>query len=328
VRHGDAMGYWRRLVAADWPGLALAGALAEKFLAGVDVVDPLGIARVHRRSCLYLANHQVFLESLIFNVAVPPLVNRTTIALGKKEHRDRWLGRLIDALATTTAPLPPPMIEYFDRENPDEIVTAIDRLAEMARAHGQSVLVHVEGTRRRSCRRGRVQAMSPLWPEVAVERDWPIIPVRFVGGLPVEDLGTKLDAPVGFGQQTIRLGAPIFPEELRELDDRARVARVRGAINDLTDHRTEEPSSPDPRFAAEVHAWVDRTGVAPMAAVILVALRWYHRAGAPIDPVCDAILAAADGHEVVLPPAASALGAFLLGAQAPALAPTRARRAG
>ena len=322
MRFRDALAYWHGIIGCDWPGAALAAALAEKFLAGVDVVDPLGLAQVYKRPCLYLANHQVFLESLMFNVVVPPLLGRPTVALGKREHHERWLGQLIDLLWDLPGGKPPAPIEYFDRENADEIVDVVGRLVERVESDGVSVLVHVEGTRRRSCRRGRVQAMSPLWTEVAVSHGWPIIPVRFVGGLPVEDLGLKFDAPVGYGKQIIRLGAPILPEELRDLSDAGRVARVRGAINELSDNLTEVPGTPDPAFAAEVEEQVERSGADRMAATILTALMHHRRAGAVLDPICASILAIADGYNVALPPEAAPLAAYLLGPQGRAAEPT------
>jgi 1-acyl-sn-glycerol-3-phosphate acyltransferase len=322
MKFAESVTFWKRLLGKDaeaWPGVHIFQALAEKFLSGVDIADPLAFAGIHGAPVLYLANHQVYLESMLFNMALAPLQGRPAVGLAKIEHRDRWLGRFIDLLFGYPGLHSPVAIEYFDRESPDATVRAVARLEDLANRDGQSILVHVEGTRRRCARRGRVQAMSPLWPEVAVKNGWAIVPVRFVGGLPVEDQGSKLDAPVGFGSQTIRVGAPIAAAELAPLGDEARVARVRGAINALQDNRTEEPEPADPIFAAAVDDWVQRSGVHPMAATILMALVRHRRATGSIDPLCDALAACAeDGRPLRAPPSLDAawverLGRFLLG---------------
>jgi ribosomal protein S18 acetylase RimI-like enzyme len=49
----------------------------------------------------------------------------------------------------------------------------------------RSFFVHCDGTRSRSCRTP-VQRLSSLFLDMAVELDVPVVPVRFIGGLPVE----------------------------------------------------------------------------------------------------------------------------------------------
>jgi 1-acyl-sn-glycerol-3-phosphate acyltransferase len=274
VIHTQALlSFWRDYFGLTWPGGEMCIALAEKFLDRVEVCDPKGFVALDGRPVLYLANHQVYLESLLFSVVVTPLTRVPPTTLAKMAHRDRWLGRFVDLVFSYPGLPQHQPIEYFDRENADQAIgQTLTRLDEIMK-QGNSLMIHVEGTRRRSARRGRVIMLSPLWVGLAMAHDWPIVPVRFVGGLPFEDAGVKHDVPVGFGQQIIRIGRPITTAELLEIPVAERVPHVRAAINGLQDCATETPGAPDPDFATAVASWVERTGADPVAACILEALR-------------------------------------------------------
>jgi hypothetical protein len=93
-------------------------------------------------------------------------------------------------------------------------------------------MVHVEGTRARSCREP-VTRVSSVFTDLAVELNMPVIPVRFVGGLPVDPVPERLEFPFEGGQQDIVIGRPITPAELRELPLRERSRVVIEAIEGL-----------------------------------------------------------------------------------------------
>jgi 1-acyl-sn-glycerol-3-phosphate acyltransferase len=274
----DRLGYWRRHFGLEWPGQEICAALAAKYLERVEVVDPKSLVALAGKPMLFLANHQCFVESLLFSYAVPPLCGRPVVALAKMAHRDGWLGRFVDLVFGYPGVPEHHAVEYIDRDDPD-VGTTVARLEAQVRG-GHSLLIHVEGTRRRSARRGRVLAVSPLWIGLAMAHDWPIVPVRFVGGLPIEDLGYKLDAPYRHGRQIIRLGRPISCDELLRQPVDGRVSYVRAAINALQDCRTEEPGAPDHDFGIAVDRWTALTGAEPMAAVLLEGLRrWWSGGG-------------------------------------------------
>jgi hypothetical protein len=96
---------------------------------------------------------------------------------------------------------------------------------------------------------------------MAIALGRPVVPVRFVGGLPVAPVSGEIDFPVGMGQQDIYIGVPITPEVLRPLNYRDRRQRVIDAINHLgPPNDVEEPLPPQPAFAAAAQAWSERTG--------------------------------------------------------------------
>jgi hypothetical protein len=100
-----------------------------------------------------------------------------------------------------------------------------------------------------SCRTP-VRKLSSAFLDMAIAVGRPVVPVRFVGGLPVAPVFHEIDFPVGMGQQDIHIGRPIPPEELRSLSYRDRRQCVIDAINRLgPPNETEEPLPPDPTFA-------------------------------------------------------------------------------
>jgi hypothetical protein len=133
-------------------------------------------------------------------------------------------------------------------------------------------MVHVEGTRALSCREPVVK-MSSVFIDMALKVGAPIVPVRFVGGLPTEELPRRIEFPVGFGRQEIWIGRPVLPEELRALPLKERKQFVIDAINGLGPAPLHErPTAPDAAFAARADAWMTRTGVSPERATLLATL--------------------------------------------------------
>ena len=111
-----------------------------------------------------------------------------------------------------------------------------------------------------SCRTP-VRKLSGAFVDMALALGRPVVPVRFVGGLPVAPVAHEIDFPVGMGQQDVYIGSPLAPEQLQPLNYRDRRHRVIDAINHLGPaNDVEEPLPPEPAFAAAVRAWSESTG--------------------------------------------------------------------
>lgn len=152
------------------------------------------------------------------------------------------------------------MSQYFDRSDSASLPGIIREMSAEMVGSGRSVMVHVEGAMALSCRTP-VRKLSSAFLDMAIALGRPVVPVRFVGGLPVEPVSHEIDFPVGMGQQDIHIGCPIPPEELRALNHRDRRLRVIDAINHLgPPNQTEEPLAPTPAFAADARAWCESTG--------------------------------------------------------------------
>jgi 3-hydroxymyristoyl/3-hydroxydecanoyl-(acyl carrier protein) dehydratase/1-acyl-sn-glycerol-3-phosphate acyltransferase len=287
---GPIEGFWREwLGVGAWPIEDLFLGLVDRFVGDVVLADPDGFNdKVRGRSCLYLANHQVGIESLLFSVIVSALSGAPAVTLAKHEHRQSWIGQLIAHSFDYPGVTDPGLIAFFERDDPASLKRILDGfVAGMAR--GSGVVVHVEGTRSLTCRRP-VASMSSVFLDMALTVGAPIVPVRFVGGLPVEPLEQRLEFPVGFGRQEFWIGGPIEPAQLRPRTLKDRKQLVIDAINGLGPAAAQElPGAPDPAFAAAVAAWQARAA-GPERATLLATLdeMTEHRAAATGRLVADA----------------------------------------
>jgi len=242
-----------------WPVEDLYYGLAERFVERLVFIDPKGLNALKGQSVLYLANHQVGIESLLFSILTSGLLEVPTVTLAKAEHRESWLGKLIAHSFNYPDVADPKVIAFFDREDRESLPRIIGELGAEMKSGARSVMVHVEGTRALSCREP-VQKMTGAFIDMAIGLGIPIVPVRFTGGLPTEPLDERIEFPLGLGKQTYWLGSPLLPEDLAALTYGDRKKRVINAINGLgPSNAIEEPSTPAPEAEARVRAWGDQT---------------------------------------------------------------------
>jgi 1-acyl-sn-glycerol-3-phosphate acyltransferase len=261
--------------------------LVERFVGDVVLTDPAAFAQVQGRSCLYLANHQVGVESLLFSLLISALSKTPTVTLAKAEHRTSWLGTLIAHNFSYPGVVDPGVITFFDRDDKESLLRIVGELAAAMKERGKSVMVHVEGTRSLACRTPVIK-MSSTFIDMALAIGAPIIPVRLVGGLPVEPLEQRLEFPVGFSRQDYWLGRPLLPEDLAKLPLKARKEVVLAAMNTLgPDLETETPLPGDARFDSEVEAWRARTGATAEDAVLFATLAGLQNPGAEVRTLLD-----------------------------------------
>ena len=103
--------------------------LIERFVNQVKLQDAAAFEAVQGRSVLYLANHQVAIESLLFSIVASGLSRVPTVTLAKEEHRCTWLGKLIQHCFAYPGVRDPQVITYFDRSNPESLAHIIGDLA-------------------------------------------------------------------------------------------------------------------------------------------------------------------------------------------------------
>jgi 3-hydroxymyristoyl/3-hydroxydecanoyl-(acyl carrier protein) dehydratase/1-acyl-sn-glycerol-3-phosphate acyltransferase len=265
--------FWRSFLGTGpWPGEDLYFSLIERFVRRVRVEDPAGLARIRGKSVLFLANHQVGIESLLFGITASALTGTSTLTLAKKEHRETWLGKLILHGFAYPGLRDPRVIAYFDREDPASLPAILQDLAAMMRAEGKNVMIHVEGTRSTSCSKP-VSKMSGVFIDMALTLGVPIVPVRFVGGLPRTDVETRLEYPFAMGRQDYYLGAPILPEAIAKLPYKDRTEHVLARINALgPGHEAEMPFDADAELAGKIAMRVAESGALPSFAAIRAVL--------------------------------------------------------
>jgi 1-acyl-sn-glycerol-3-phosphate acyltransferase len=284
--------YWgKHFNVGHWPVEDLYYGLVERFVGDVVLADPVAFAQVQGRSCLYLANHQVGIESLLFSLLISALSKTPTVTLAKAEHRTSWLGTLIAHNFSYPGVVDPGVITFFDRDDKESLLRIVGELGAAMKERGKSVMVHVEGTRSLACGQP-VAKMSSTFIDMALAIGAPIIPVRLVGGLPEAPLEERLEFPVGFGRQDYWIGRPLLPEELAKLPLKARKDLVLAAMNGLGPALADEvPLASDAQFAGEVQAWRTRTGASLENAVLFTALASLKTPGAEVQAMLEGAFA-------------------------------------
>ncbi len=287
---GPLRRYWAdHLGISNWPVEDIYYGLVERFVRRVVIVDPAGLRAIQGRSTLFLANHQVGVESLLFSMLASALAGTPTVTLAKAEHRTSWLGQLIAHCFSYPGVNDPEVITFFERENMRSLPLIIRKLGKRMADEPRSVAVHCEGTRSLTCRQP-VTSLSGSFVDMAMKNGAAIVPVRFIGGLPAEPLEQRIEFPLGHGQQDYWLGAPLLPEDLETLRYKDRRQTVMEAINALgPSHDEEAPLPPNPEFAAEVDNWITSTGATPEHATIYKTLERLRDPGAEIQRLLAAV---------------------------------------
>jgi len=259
----DAMhAYWQplRQTPDSWLGHDLLDGLMDRYVNQIHIAGADTLANLHVRPAIYLANHQVQIESLIISNLLPALTGVAMTTVANAKHEGRWIGEMIRALDAYPGCRPVEQLAYFDPADPASMYALIDRVRTTMQTSTHSFFVHTDGTRAQSCRQPTTKCSS-VFLDLALELDVPIVPIRFIGGLPVDPIEGKAEFPVGHGSQDYWIGGPIEPDQLRSLPLRDRVDYVIDAINTLGGtNRNEMPLPSDAAFADRVDAWQDRTG--------------------------------------------------------------------
>ena len=290
--------FWElRLGLPGWVLTDLYLGLAERFVRRVRLVDPAALHALHGRPVLYLANHQVQIESLLFSILMGAVSGNPISTIARSEHRPAaegsglrtdqyWLGPLVAHTMSYPGFMGWKPIAFFDQRDPASLLRTLEEHRRHAEPH--SLLVHVQGTRARSSRE-RITQVSAAFLDLALALDAPIVPVWFAGGLPADTLEERIDFPYGGAPQDHIVGRPMHPDVIRALPYAARRDAVMDAINELA--RPDEPlQSADPAFAAE-RARLEASGLTAVQAVMLAALTGVT---APAEETTRVLRAAAD----------------------------------
>jgi len=263
---------WRRRTGIDHPWLFgdLFAALLRRFTRHVVVDAPAGAKRRWIEPVMFLANHQVGVESPLFAAAFAALSPIPVRFLARRELPWHWLGRFIAGWSEyPSANRQPPDVQ-LDRADPGAHLVAAERLRQQL-ASGFSVLIHVEGEYARRANEP-ISRLSSVFIDLAVESETLIVPLRFVGGLPRDPVSTLLEFPVGMGRQDYWIGRPIEPNDLRSLAYADRRRAIVEAIQGLANGQ-DEPIAGDPAFEWRVRDAQTEFGVSLEQAVLIAVLR-------------------------------------------------------
>ncbi len=267
------LAYGRKIIGCGpWVGEKFTQGLCKQFTRHLILEDPDAYERVKGQSLLYLGNHQVQVESVIFPTMIQVLGDRRISTIASAEHLKGWLGLLDKFIYAYPGVDYPKNIVYFDQNDRQSMFKIIDDFKANIKKEGISVFLHAEGKLGLSCRHG-VKNLSSVFIDLAEECNLPIVPVRFVGGLPVQEMETTLDFPLGYGRQDYYLGKPILVEDIKKLPYAERRRFVMNAINNLgPSPEVEEPLPPNIEFEQAIKNWMKGKDVIEAQAVVFKTL--------------------------------------------------------
>jgi 1-acyl-sn-glycerol-3-phosphate acyltransferase len=227
------LGAWERSLGGRGGLLReLAGALLDRCVRRILVEDAHDLAAWRGKPVLFLANHQVGVETLLLSLLGAALGEAPVASIAKRELAGGWPDLVTGLFREAFRGAPPVEVLYFDREDRESLPRLLAEFVGSLAQHPRSLLLHVEGTRAQHANQP-VARMSTVFTDLAVRAGLPIVPVRLTGGLPVAADGRKHEYPVGGGRQDYWFGRAIQPAELAALPFAERPRRVLAAINAL-----------------------------------------------------------------------------------------------
>jgi acyl transferase domain-containing protein/3-hydroxymyristoyl/3-hydroxydecanoyl-(acyl carrier protein) dehydratase len=259
-------------VAEPWAGENILLGLCRQFTRRLIVDDVDSFEKTKGQSVLFLGNHQVQVESLLFPMLIQVLSERRVITIASAEHQKGWVGRLNDLWYDYPGVHLPRHIVYFDQNDRKSMFNILNYLKSKVLEDGISIFLHVEGKLGLSCRKP-VSKMSSVFIDLAQEMKLPIVPVRFAGGLPIDEMKETIDFPIGYGKQDYYVGCPIACEEIEAMPYAKRRKHVVDAINNLgPSNGAEMPHLPDTAFEKSVKERMRNKNVSEVQAVLFTAL--------------------------------------------------------
>ncbi|QEP41674.1 hypothetical protein D5085_00060 [Ectothiorhodospiraceae bacterium BW-2] len=246
--------------------------LSDRFIAQVKLADFNELSELG--PVIYLANHQVAVESILFVVVSYALFGYPIATLSKAENRDHWLGKLSQWAKTLYGESHPLDILYFQRDNPAELPVLIDQCLSSMTQRQQSLFIHVGGTREQYEGEGIAQ-MSSFILDRAVKFNRSIVPICFTQGLPLVDQGHKFELPHHLRGQNYNLGRVIRPAQLQSLNSAERVALLQQQIEALAEPKQDKAD--DSQLRAKIAQLQENHGLSPFTALGVALLQQSER---------------------------------------------------
>ncbi len=247
-------------------------ALINKFVRRVVLEEPTEFFSLKRRPILYLANHQTGVESFLFSFLIRWLGDISIKAVAKKEHKNTWMGRMDKLGRELLGEYTPVGILPFDRKNPKSFFNVLQKFKTSINNYPYFLLIHAEGTRALTAQH-RVTKISSVIIDLAKECNLPIIPVRFINGLPERNNKSRLEFPFNYGKQDYYLGKAIFPEIFKEQSLKKNIDKILNSINYRGPPVEEEvPFNEEKTFRNKVLNLRDSLNISERSAVCIESL--------------------------------------------------------
>ena len=96
---------------------------------------------------IFLANHQVGVETLLFSMLAAALGETPVASIAKRELAGGWPDYMTGLFGADFQAEPPVEVLYFDREQPESLSRMLSAYVASLSTRPRSLMLHVEGTR-------------------------------------------------------------------------------------------------------------------------------------------------------------------------------------
>ncbi len=294
IRKGRSVSEFTEPVRA-WCGnnnsfISLAGALIDKFIGKVTLKTYIKPGQM-----LFISNHQTAVEGFLFPFLSTAISGLPLEGISLIDHGVEWADDSI-AFLYSHEYMPPGLkapehcVMYGDTVSLLGLVPEIER---SLRLKGRAFHIDVEG-RRETYAGYKLNELSSIWIDLALQLNIPIVPVRFYGALPQS--GTDVcDFPEGFGQENVVFGEPVSPGFLKGLTLYERRDYLLDILNGFPEIIDEKTTLPDPVFAEAIGNFYEKFGCGQIPALIYACLERFSRdefMAADLPEACQAYIQA------------------------------------
>jgi 3-hydroxymyristoyl/3-hydroxydecanoyl-(acyl carrier protein) dehydratase/malonyl CoA-acyl carrier protein transacylase len=216
----------------EWLGRDLMLAVLQRFAGGLFLENPSVLNLMSSSPVLYVANHQIDLEGIVFAIALTAMSGRRCRVMARDTVRQEFWGQVFSCLGEHPGVSDPDLFLLVERQDINAMWQAFQDALRTLRDDNGALLIHVEGVHKERAREP-VGKVSAALVDSAVALELPLVPVRFAGSLPLEPVTERPEWPVGLAPGRAWVGGAIMPQTLRPLGSKQRAALVAEAINRL-----------------------------------------------------------------------------------------------
>lgn len=261
----------------DWLAGDIFFGLPKRFMGEGRLCAPRSTLSLQGSKGLFLANHQIDMEGLLFALVHTGITGVPTAVIAREDAKETWLGRVFRILAEYPGVSDPRLVVLIKQGDFQEMLRAFVEELEKAKYEHRALLVHAEGVHQ--TRAGQpVEKLSSALVDLAVRMELPIAPLRFSGSLPKEGVKGLPLFPAGYGKIRVWLGRPWRPGELAPLNSKERRDKVLASMNTLGEPadplEEETPSLGEPEFVEAIQKRMREKGVSEPAAVLYAVLKF------------------------------------------------------
>ncbi|NRA44997.1 MAG: hypothetical protein HRU09_08595 [Oligoflexales bacterium] len=270
----SCLDYWSQCWGlSTWLGADLLSGILHRFVHSVYLEDPQALLGIKNEAIVFVSNQQVSVEIPIFSHLMSSFLQKTVKNLVRQEFLPPWLEDLRGLLGSC------PEVSFLEqthniapRHRGDKHTPFIEPIL---KGIENKLALNLPALRvghlaNKGCMTKAAQSLLAS----DFSKSFYLVPVGFLGALPLKPLDKKLGFPYAMSQQKIVVGKPIASHDLiawSPQDKEDLLTETFGSLNPSGDR--DELLAVDEQFGRLVHSWMLSSRVKVEQAVLFCTLR-------------------------------------------------------